>query len=86
MDTEESLPGSDKPVTLAGKAASEMAKAYFEEGGGLATVELEFDTDDPSRFAWSNTATTSADCSATSTRTKRTTTSSLWGRAGARTS
>lgn len=47
MDTEESLPGSDKPVTLAGKAASEMAKAYFEEGGGLATVELEFDTDDP---------------------------------------
>jgi micrococcal nuclease len=34
-------------VTLAGKAASEMAKAYFAEGGGLASVDLEFDTDDP---------------------------------------
>lgn len=47
VDTEESLPGSDKPVTLAGKAASEMAKAYFGAGGGgLARVDLEFDTGD----------------------------------------
>jgi micrococcal nuclease len=48
VDTEESLPGSDKPVTEAGKAASAMAKDFFAEaGGGFATVDLEFDTDDP---------------------------------------
>lgn len=48
VDTEESLPGSDKPVTLAGKAASDMAKAYFGAAGGEFTrVDLEFDTEDP---------------------------------------
>jgi micrococcal nuclease len=48
VDTEESLPGSDKPVTAAGKAASEMAKQYFASNeGGLAQIDLEFDTDDP---------------------------------------
>lgn len=47
VDTEESLPGSDKPVTEAGKAASEMAKTYFESGSDLAVVDIEFDTDDP---------------------------------------
>lgn len=46
VDTEESLPGSDKPVTKAGKAASAMAKEYFESEGALAQVEIEFDTDD----------------------------------------
>ncbi|MDP9364959.1 MAG: thermonuclease family protein [Chloroflexota bacterium] len=49
VDTEESLPGRNdpnKPVTAAGKAASAMAKAYFAEpGGGMATVDLEFETD-----------------------------------------
>ena len=51
VDTEESQPGAatpDKPVTEAGKAASEMAKAYFATaGGGLAQVDLEFETDGP---------------------------------------
>jgi micrococcal nuclease len=48
VDTEESQPGGSKPVTRAGKAASEMAKAYFTtSGGGLARVDIEFDTDDP---------------------------------------
>jgi micrococcal nuclease len=47
VDTEESRPGSDKPVTRAGKEASEMAKEYFAAGGGgLETIDLEFDTDD----------------------------------------
>jgi micrococcal nuclease len=48
VDTEESRSGSGKPVTRAGKEAAEMAKEYFAVGGGgLDTVELEFDTDDP---------------------------------------
>jgi micrococcal nuclease len=48
VDTEESQPGSSKPVTEAGKAASAMAKGYFKSpGGGLCQVAVEFDTDDP---------------------------------------
>jgi micrococcal nuclease len=48
VDTEESYSGGSKPVTAAGKAASEMAKKYFAtEDGGLAKVDIEFDTDDP---------------------------------------
>lgn len=48
IDTEESLSGSSKPITAAGRAASEFAKSYFSAaGGGLATVDIEFDTDDP---------------------------------------
>jgi len=47
VDTEESRPGSDKPVTRAGKEASEMAREYFaSDKGGLARIDLEFDTDD----------------------------------------
>jgi len=47
VDTEESHPGGSKPVTAAGKAASEMAKKYFaRDGGGLAQIDIEFDTDD----------------------------------------
>src|SRR3712207_8334073 len=34
VDTEESRSGSGKPVTRAGKEASEMAKEYFTAGGG----------------------------------------------------
>lgn len=49
VDTEESQPGRndpDKPVTAAGTAATAMAKAYFAApGGGIATVDLEFETD-----------------------------------------
>ena len=52
VDTEESYSGGSKPVTAAGKAASEMAKKYFAtEGGGLARVDIEFDTDDPIAIA-----------------------------------
>ncbi|MCP4258130.1 MAG: thermonuclease family protein [Planctomycetes bacterium] len=48
VDTEESQPGGAKPVTKAGKEASKMAKEYFTlPGGGLAQVDIEFDTDDP---------------------------------------
>lgn len=48
VDTEESQLGGSKPVTEAGKAASQMAKAYFTEANGsLAKVTIEFDTDDP---------------------------------------
>jgi micrococcal nuclease len=48
VDTEESNPGGSKPVTNAGKAASEMAKEYFKSSGdGLSNVDIEFDTDDP---------------------------------------
>ena len=48
VDTEESQPGGSKPVTEAGKAASAMAKEYFAApGGGLAQVDIEFDSDDP---------------------------------------
>jgi micrococcal nuclease len=49
IDTEESLPSGatpDKPVTQAGKLASDFTKAYFATDGGLAVVTLEFDTDD----------------------------------------
>ncbi|MEG4498359.1 thermonuclease family protein [Microcoleus sp. F10-C6] len=47
VDTEESHSGGSKPVTAAGKAASEMAKKYFATaGGGLAKIDIEFDTDD----------------------------------------
>lgn len=47
VDTEESHSGGSKPVTAAGKAASEMAKKYFATaGGGLAQIDIEFDTDD----------------------------------------
>lgn len=52
VDTEESYSGGSKPVTAAGKAASEMAKKYFAtEDGGLANVDIEFDTDDPIEIA-----------------------------------
>ena len=51
VDTEESLPGRndpDKPVTEAGKAASEMVKAYFTApDGGVAPIDIEFETDGP---------------------------------------
>ena len=48
LDTEESWAGGSKPVTIAGKMASEMAKQYFTNPGGeLAKVDIEFDTDDP---------------------------------------
>jgi micrococcal nuclease len=48
LDTEESLAGSDKPVTRAGKLASAFAAEFFADGvGGLAPVDLEFDTGDP---------------------------------------
>lgn len=52
VDTEESYSGGSKPVTVAGKEASEMAKKYFAtEDGGLAKVDIEFDTDDPIEVA-----------------------------------
>ncbi|MEG3877333.1 thermonuclease family protein [Microcoleus sp. herbarium7] len=52
VDTEESNSGGSKPVTAAGKEASEMAKKYFAiAGGGLAKVDIEFDTDDPIAIA-----------------------------------
>lgn len=52
VDTEESYSGGSKPVTVAGKEASEMAKKYFATvDGGLAKVDLEFDTDDPIEVA-----------------------------------
>ncbi|MBE9183166.1 thermonuclease family protein [Microcoleus sp. LEGE 07076] len=52
VDTEESHSGGTKPVTVAGKAASEMAKQYFATAdGGLAKVDIEFDTDDPIEIA-----------------------------------
>jgi micrococcal nuclease len=50
IDTEESLASGaspDKPVTQAGKLASDFTKAYFATDNGLALVTLEFDTDDP---------------------------------------
>lgn len=47
VDTEESRPGSDKPVTRAGKEASEMAKEYFaSDNGELERIDLESDTND----------------------------------------
>ena len=52
VDTEESHSGGSKPVTAAGKAASEMAKKYFAtDGGRLAKIDIEFDTDDPVEVA-----------------------------------
>ena len=52
VDTEESYSSTSKPVTAAGKAASEMAKQYFATAdGGLAKVDVEFDTDDPVEVA-----------------------------------
>ncbi|MEG4068456.1 thermonuclease family protein [Microcoleus sp. Pol11C2] len=52
VDTEESHSGGSKPITAAGKAASEMAKKYFATAeGGFATVDIEFDTDDPIEIA-----------------------------------
>ena len=53
LDTEESWPGGSKPVTNAGKLASELAKNYFgvnKDGfpeGGDIIVDIEFDTNDP---------------------------------------
>ena len=43
-DTEESRGGGSKPVTRAGKMASEMAKAWFPRG---TRVSLEFESDKP---------------------------------------
>ncbi|PSB15304.1 nuclease [filamentous cyanobacterium Phorm 46] len=52
VDTEESYSNSSKPVTAAGKAASEMAKKYFATADGkLAKIDIEFDTDDPVKLA-----------------------------------
>ncbi|MBE9093652.1 thermonuclease family protein [Tychonema sp. LEGE 07203] len=52
VDTEESHSGGTKPVTVAGKAASEMAKKYFATADGkLAKIDIEFDTDDPVEIA-----------------------------------
>jgi micrococcal nuclease len=52
VDTEESYSHTSKPVTVAGKAASEMAKKYFATAdGGLAKIDIEFDTDDPVEIA-----------------------------------
>ena len=52
LDTEESWPGGSKPVTNAGKLASQWAKNYFgvdDEGfpANDITVDIEFDTNDP---------------------------------------
>ncbi len=48
VDTEESYAEGSKPVTDAGKAATEMAKQYFAlPNDKLATVDIEFDSDDP---------------------------------------
>ncbi|MBE9162868.1 MULTISPECIES: thermonuclease family protein [Microcoleaceae] len=52
VDTEESYSNSSKPVTAAGKAASEMAKKYFTTADGkFAQIDIEFDTDDPVKLA-----------------------------------
>ncbi len=53
LDTEESLHGSSKPVTNAGKLASKWAKEFFgvnKDGfpeGAEIKVDIEFDTNDP---------------------------------------
>ena len=49
VDTEESLPGGSKPVTVLGKRASEWAKKYFDldSNPNDVFVDIEFDTDDP---------------------------------------
>ncbi|MEG3858938.1 thermonuclease family protein [Microcoleus sp. herbarium12] len=52
VDTEESYSSTSKPVTAAGRAASEMAKKYFcAADGKLAEIDIEFDTDDPVEVA-----------------------------------
>ncbi|MCC3408300.1 MAG: thermonuclease family protein [Microcoleus sp. PH2017_10_PVI_O_A] len=54
VDTEESYSNTSKPVTAAGKAASEMAKKYFATADGkLPLIDIEFDTDDPVEIALS---------------------------------
>ena len=52
LDTEEHWPGGAKPVTEAGRRASQWAKAWFgvnDEGFPEANIEvdIEFDTQDP---------------------------------------
>lgn len=52
LDAEESRHGGSKPVTNAGRLASQWAKAYFETGDqGIpiadVRIDLEFDTNDP---------------------------------------
>lgn len=47
LDTEESQSGGSKPVTRAGKLASEMAKEYFREGDGWCKVDIEFESSAP---------------------------------------
>ncbi|TNE52163.1 MAG: thermonuclease family protein [Deltaproteobacteria bacterium] len=45
LDTEESQKGSDKPVTNAGKLASEMAKKFFTEAdGSWCKISMEFES------------------------------------------
>lgn len=56
LDTEESWPGGNKPVTEAGRQASAWAKSWFgtdEDGMPPApvTLTLEFDTQDPPSLA-----------------------------------
>ena len=55
LDTEESWPGGSKPVTNAGKQASQWAKEYFGvNGDGVPDndifVDIEFDTNDPANI------------------------------------
>ncbi|OEU48896.1 MAG: nuclease [Desulfuromonadales bacterium C00003096] len=51
VDTEESWPGSSKPVTQAGLMASQMAKEYFKTSSGdFVEVDIEFDTNDPAEM------------------------------------
>lgn len=55
LDTEESRPSGSKPVTTAGKLASQWAKDYFgvdDEGFPTSEVkvEVEFDTNDPANL------------------------------------
>ena len=52
LDTEESWAGGSKPVTPAGKAATRLARAFFDcDEDGLpraeVRVDIEFDTSDP---------------------------------------
>ena len=52
LDTEESLAGSNKPVTNAGKLASQWAKDFFGvDAKGIPSretkIDIEFDTNDP---------------------------------------
>ena len=48
VDTEESYAEGSKPVTEAGKAATEMAKQYFGlPNDKLTTVDIEFDGEEP---------------------------------------